>query len=745
MKVQIIDKQDLNNLAKLKVIKRDGTKTSFYAYKIDLVLNALKADDKTKHLVYMTIFDALIDEEEVPVTTIAKLFIEGLQKAGHEDLAQQFTDYRKKDEEAFAEATNPQHKLEQLFGRKDQVVHENANKDSRVFNTQRDLEAGVVSRALGLRMLPGIVAKAHLRGDIHWHDLDYSPVTPETNCCLIDFDEMFKNGFKIGNAWVSSPRSIQTATAQMSQIIANVASLQYGGCSANRVDQLLEPYAKINYEKHMKDAEKWIAPDKREAFAKEKTKKDIYDAMQALEYEINTLYSSQGQTPFTTINFGLGTSWISREIQKAILKIRIKGLGKEHRTAIFPKLIFTLKRGLNLNPGDPNYDIKQLALECSTKRMYPDLLMYDKIKEITGSFKTPMGCRSFLQGWTDPKTGKEVNSGRMNLGVVTVNLPRIALEAHGDKRLFWEIFKEKMNICKIALDYRIKRTKEAKPENAPLLYMYGAFGKRLKRTDSVDEVCKNSRATVSLGYIGLYEVCTTFYGPNWEHNKEAHDFAVSITKAMHDLCARWEDEEGYHFSLYSTPAESLTDTFCQDDIKKFGRVEDVTDKEYYTNSFHYDVRKHPTPFEKLEFEEDFPYQAAGGFIHYCEYPNLRQNPKALEAVWDWAYDHVGYLGTNTSIDQCFKCGFKGEFEATERGFKCPQCGNSDPATCDVVKRTCGYLGNPQQRPMVHGRHEEIIHRVKHMSPSMIKSAAQFETSRQGDRREAHASIKGKQI
>ncbi|WP_283588274.1 anaerobic ribonucleoside-triphosphate reductase [Limosilactobacillus viscerum] len=745
MKVQIIDKKDLNNLAKLKVIKRDGTPTSFYAYKIDLVLDSLSADEETRHSVDLAIFNALIDQQEVQTTTIADLFVKGLKDAGHDDLAKQFLAYRKKDEEEFAQATNPQYKLEQLFGRKDTVVHENANKDSRVFNTQRDLEAGVVSRALGLRMLPQIVAKAHLRGDIHWHDLDYSPVTPETNCCLIDFDEMFKHGFKIGNAWVSSPRSIQTATAQMSQIIANVASLQYGGCSANRIDQLLEPYAKINYEKHMKDAEKWIAPDKREEFAKEKTKKDIYDAMQALEYEINTLYSSQGQTPFTTVNFGLGTSWISREIQKAILKIRIKGLGKEHRTAIFPKLIFTLKRGLNLNPGDPNYDIKQLALECSTKRMYPDLLMYDKIKEITGSFKTPMGCRSFLQGWTDPETGKEVNSGRMNLGVVTVNLPRIALEAHGDKRLFWEIFKEKMGICKTALDYRIKRTKEAKPENAPLLYMYGAFGKRLKKTDSVDEVFKNSRATVSLGYIGLYEVCTTFYGPNWEHNKEAHDFAVSITKAMHDLCAKWEDEEGYHFSLYSTPAESLTDTFCQDDIKKFGRVENVTDKEYYTNSFHYDVRKHPTPFEKLEFEEDFPYQAAGGFIHYCEYPNLRQNPKALEAVWDWAYDHVGYLGTNTSIDQCFKCGFKGEFKATEKGFKCPQCGNSDPATCDVVKRTCGYLGNPQQRPMVHGRHEEIIHRVKHMDPQMIKSAAQFETSRQMDDRSAHASIKGQQI
>ena len=744
MKVQIIDKKDLQSLTSVQVVKRDGTVTPFYSYKINLILNALNADGQTSQSVYVTLLDALLNQTTVTTKKIADLFVQGLVNANHEELAKVYRDYRQHDEEAFAEATNPQNKLEQLFDRNSRIVHENANKDSHVFNTQRDLEAGVVSRALGLRMLPGIVAKAHLRGDIHWHDLDYSPVTPETNCCLIDFDEMFKHGFKIGNAWVSSPRSIQTATAQMSQIIANVASLQYGGCSANRIDQLLEPYAKLNYEKHMKDAEEWIVPEKREEFAREKTKKDIYDAMQALEYEINTLYSSQGQTPFTTINFGLGTSWIAREIQKAILKIRIKGLGKEHRTAIFPKLTFTIKRGLNLDPKDPNYDIKQLALECSTKRMYPDLLMYDKIKELTGSFKTPMGCRSFLQGWTDPETGKEVNSGRMNLGVVTVNLPRIALEAHGDKQLFWEIFQEKMNICKIALDYRIKRTKEAKPENAPLLYMYGAFGKRLKKTDSVDEVFKNSRATVSLGYIGLYEVCTTFYGSNWEHNKEAHDFAIAITKAMHDLCAEWEKEEGYHFSLYSTPAESLTDTFCQDDLKKFGRVEDVTDKEYYTNSFHYDVRKHPTPFEKLSFEEAFPKYAAGGFIHYCEYPNLRQNPKALEAVWDWAYDHVGYLGTNTSIDQCFKCGFKGEFEATARGFKCPQCGNHDPATCDVVKRTCGYLGNPQQRPMVHGRHEEIIHRVKHMNAGMIKNAAEFEQQRQMDNK-AHAHIIGDQI
>ncbi|MGZ7883238.1 anaerobic ribonucleoside-triphosphate reductase [Limosilactobacillus ingluviei] len=724
--------EQLTQLATVTVEKRDRTLTPFYAYKIEWVLAQLHASQATQQAVIAALVARLAGERTVKTRQIAAVIIEALEKTGAHQLAQAYQDYRTQDEAAFTAATDPQTKLAALFDHNDRVVHENANKDSRVFNTQRDLEAGVVSRALGLKMMPEVVAKAHLRGDLHWHDLDYSPVTPETNCCLIDFDEMLAHGFKIGNAWVDSPKSIQTATAQMSQIIANVASLQYGGCSANRIDQLLEPYAQLNYEKHLRDAAEWVAPAKQEAYARQKTEKDIYDAMQALEYEINTLYSSQGQTPFTTVNFGLGTSWIARSIQKAILQIRIKGLGKEHRTAIFPKLIFTLKRGLNLDPGDPNYDIKQLALECSTKRMYPDLLMYDKIKELTGSFKTPMGCRSFLQGWVDPATGKEVNSGRMNLGVVSLNLPRIALLAQGDQDRFWTIFNERLALAKQALDYRITRTKQAKPENAPLLYMYGAFGKRLKPTDSVDEVFKDSRATVSLGYIGLYEVGATFYGPRWEENEAAHQFVLSIVQKMAAACQKWEAEEGYHFSVYSTPAESLTDTFCQADLKKFGRIPDVTDKEYYTNSFHYDVRKHPTPFDKLAFEADFPQYAAGGFIHYCEYPNLRQNPKALEAVWDWAYDQVGYLGTNTAIDQCFKCGFKGEFEATAQGFKCPQCGNHDPASCDVVKRTCGYLGNPQQRPMVHGRHEEIIHRAKHMTKGMIKHAADFEKAKQSE-------------
>lgn len=699
------------------VIKKDGYQMPFAEYKLRYILEQVDLQAQSSALITLLI-SHLASVHPVTTAAIYQELLNVLIQEGYEKQAQQIQQKHEQQEKQWLEQTNPEKRLSRLQSKDPALVHENANKDSNVFNTQRDLTAGTVGKTLGLKMMPEHVAKAHLRGDIHYHDLDYTPWSPMTNCCLIDFKEMLTKGFKIGNAEVESPRSIQTATAQMAQIIANVASSQYGGCSADRIDEVLEPFALRNYEKHLAESKDYIDdPVRQKEFARKRTKKDIYDAMQGLEYEINTLFSSQGQTPFTTLGFGLGTSWVSREIQKSILKIRIKGLGKEKRTAIFPKLVFTLKKDLNLKPGDPNYDIKQLAVECATKRMYPDVLMYDKIIELTGSFKAPMGCRSFLQGWRD-KDGQEVNSGRMNLGVVTINLPRIALESKGDIALFWEIFAEKMQIAKTALDFKVKRVLEAIPENAPILYQFGAFGKRLKPGQAVNEVFKDERATVSLGYIGLYEVGCMFFGPDWEDDKQAHDFTLEIVKKMKEACDLWSKQSGYHFSVYSTPSESLTDRFCRLDVAKFGRVKDVTDKDYYTNSFHYDVRKHPTPFEKLSFEMDYPKYASGGFIHYCEYPNLRQNPKALEAVWDWAYDKVGYLGTNTPIDHCYECGFEGEFKPTERGFECPKCGNHDPKTCDCVKRTCGYLGNPLQRPMVHGRHVEIASRAKNLTDEM---------------------------
>ena len=609
--------------------------------------------------------------------------------------------------------------LKDLITKDPTVVNENANKDSSTFSTMRDLTAGVVSKSYALDyLLPKHVAEAHKQGDIHFHDLDYHPFQPLTNCCLIDAESMLEDGFQIGNATVTSPKSIQTASAQLVQIIANVSSSQYGGCTIDRVDELLSKYAQFNEQKHRKVAEKFVNAADIDTYVDNQVTQDIGDAIESLEYEINTLYTSNGQTPFVTLGFGLGIDKYSRKIQQAIFHTRIKGLGKDRITAIFPKLVFSIKKGVNFSESDPNYDIKQLALECSTKRMYPDILNYDKTVELLGDFKAPMGCRSFLPAWKN-EAGEYENNGRCNLGVVTLNVPRIALESDGDIELFWKLFHERMNIMHDALVYRLERIAEATPDNAPILYKNGAFKHRLTDNDSVMDLFKGQRATLSMGYIGLYEAATVFFGPNWESKSKVKAFTLAILKAMKVYQLRWSEKYDVWFSIYSTPSESLTDRFCRLDREKFGDVADITDKGYYQNSFHYDVRKDITPFKKIDFEKDYPVYASGGYIHYCEYPKLNHNLKALEAVWDYSYDKVSYLGTNIPIDHCRKCDFKGDFKTTAKGYQCPECGNDDPTTVDVVKRTCGYLGNPVQRPTIEGRHKEMCARVKHLKDATL--------------------------
>jgi ribonucleoside-triphosphate reductase len=716
------------NLKDITIIKSDGSRTSFKGYKIKEVFSKLTDNaDLAKMLrTYMTKSVKAQDKTELTSGEMRMLMVQTFLDLDQPQLAKKYADGKVEKDKQWAEQISPEAKLQQLFGGDSSIVNENANKDSNLFNTQRDLIAGMVGKSMGLEKLPKSVAKAHLSGDLHYHDLDFNPMANMSNCCLVDLKGMLKQGFKIGNAQVGSPKSIQTATALMAQITGNVAAQQYGGISYNRLDETLAPYAELNFDKHMVDAEKYMQNEKCAKwydYARDKTAKDIYDAMQSLEYEINTLFSTSGQTPFVTVGFGLGTSWFEREIQKAILNIRLEGLGEDHRTAIFPKLVYGLKKGTNLNHADPNYDIKQLAIECATKRMYPDVLMFDKLVELTGSYKAPMGCRSFLHSYKIDEEGYELEDNRNNFGVVTLNLPRIALESEGDKEVFWDLFEERLGVAKEALMVRFNSVKQASPKSAPILYQYGALGKRLKPEDTIDEIWKNKRATISLGYIGLYEVGTVFYGPNWETVKGAKEFTLEIMKKMYDKCVEWEEETDIHFSVYGTPSESLTDKFSRLDKAKFGVVPDVTDKDYYNNSFHYDIRKKPSPFEKLKFESAYLPYTSGGFIQYVEYPNLKQNPKALEAVWDWAYNSgsAAYLGTDTPIDACFKCGFNGEFESTARGFKCPECGNHDPEQCDVVKRVCGYLGNPQARPMVKGRHEEITHRAKHISERDVEN------------------------
>jgi len=594
-----------------------------------------------------------------------------------------------------------------------EATTENANKDANVFPVMRDLMAGIVSKQFASNFLPKDILEAHNSGDLHFHDMDYSPFLPFTNCCLVDLKGMLQNGFRLGNAKIESPRSIGVACAVTSQIIAQVASHQYGGTTIPNIDQTLAPFVQKTYEKNLEIAHEYGIAEA-EKYARERTEKETYDGMQACEYEINTLFSSNGQQPFVTFSFGMGTSWQERAIQRSILQIRIRGLGKDGVTPVFPKLVMFLEDGINLKPTDPNYDIKQLALECTSKRMYPDIISTKLNRQITGSSVpvSPMGCRSFLPVWRDEE-GREVLDGRNNLGVVSLNLPRIAIEAKGDRARFEELFAEKLQLCFRALMCRIQRLEGVKANVAPILYTEGAFGQRLDPQDDIMPLLKNGRASISLGYIGLHEVGTLMFGSHPFDDAECQEFLHGIVASMSDVTKRWARETGFGFSLYSTPSESLCHRFCKLDQERYGQIAEVTDKGYYTNSFHLDVFRKVNPFEKINFEAGFANLASGGHISYVELPNMRHNLKALEAIWDYAVEHVPYFGTNTPVDSCGKCGFMGETLTTEAGFTCPECGNTDSASLSVTRRVCGYLGSPNARPFNAGKQKEMIRRVKH--------------------------------
>ena len=396
------------------------------------------------------------------------------------------------------------------------------------------------------------------------------------------------------------------------------------------------------------------------------------------------------------------------------MKNRIAGLGKNRKTAVFPKLVFAIKDGLNHQATDPNYDIKQLALECATKRMYPDILNYDKVVEVTGSFKTPMGCRSFLN--TYEENGELVHEGRNNLGVVSLNLPRIALSAGGNIDQFYTLLDDKLKLARRALETRISRLENVKARVAPILYMEGACGVRLNAEDSIAEIFKNGRASISLGYIGIHETMTALSSGEGHIYDEAElrEKALDIVRYLKKTVETWTKETGYAFSLYGTPSENLCSRFCRIDTKEFGLIEGVTDKGYYTNSFHLDVQKKVNPYDKIDFEMPYPDISNGGFICYGEFPNMQQNVEALENVWDYSYSRVPYYGTNTPIDECYECGYNGEFECTSKGFTCPKCGNHDSTKVSVTRRVCGYLGSPDARPFNFGKQEEVQRRVKHL-------------------------------
>ena len=708
-----------------EIIKRDGSRQPFDAPRITkAVASALNdaqiKDDAFAEYVAKKVSNTVADQVLVDIYDIQNQVEDLMMSSEYHNAARKYIEYRQT-RDLEREARNALSRdilgiINQDNGDdNDSLLNENANKDSKIIPTQRDLLAGVVAKHYAKQhILPKHISAAHEQGDIHYHDLDYAPFFPMFNCMLIDIEGMMTNGFRMGNAEIETPKSITTAAAITAQIIAQVSSHIYGGTSINEIDRIHAPYVRMTFDKHLAQGLRWIGDEsKASEYAMEMTEKDCYDAYQALEYEVNTLHTANGQTPFVTFGFGLGTSWEERLVQKSILKNRIRGLGRNCKTPVFPKLVFAIKKGVNFSAEDPNYDIKQLALECASKRMYPDILNYDKLVEVTGSFKTPMGCRSFLGVYEE--NGKLVHDGRNNLGVISLNLPRIAIESKGCEKTFYQLLEERLTLAKEALMTRIQRLDNVSARVAPILYVEGACGVRLQPDDKISEIFKHGRASISLGYIGIHETINALYGVGDIYDsEELQQKGVAIVERLRAAVDQWKDETGYGFSLYSTPSESLCDRFCRLDRKKFGVIAGVTDKGYYTNSFHLDVEKKVNPYDKVDFEQVYPAHASGGFICYGEYPNMTNNLKALENAWDYTYDKVPYYGTNTPNDSCYSCGYEGEFEATSRGFQCPQCKNRDSDKMSVTRRVCGYLGQPNSRPFIRGKQEEVVRRVKHL-------------------------------
>lgn len=702
----------------MKVEKRDGKTVDFDQEKIrNAVYKAGGTMTDADAAIMLVQYNQIRDFSSMKIARIQELVEESLMKT-NPAVARAYIEYRHDRDIAREQKSKLFKDISGMVNLSNkEITNENANKDARVFPTQRDLLAGIVAKHFARNhILPKHIVEAHDSGDIHYHDLDYSPFTPYTNCCLVDLKGMLANGFKMGNADIEPPKSIGVATALMAQITAQIASHQYGGTTFANVDKVLAPYVQMTYDKHFKDAKKYQIP-RDVQYAIDKTEKDVFDAFQSYEYEVNTLHTANGQTPFVTITFGTGQSRCERMIQKAILKNRIRGLGKEGITPVFPKLVMFMEKGINLDPEDRNYDIKQLALECASKRMYPDIISSANNRAITGSSVpvSPMGCRSFLSVWHDDN-GNEILDGRNNLGVVTINLPRIALEsqeADDAHEAFWRILDDRLGLCFEALMTRIDSLRGVKASVAPILYTEGAFGVRLNPDDEILELFKNGRSSISLGYIGLHETLLMFGSGQHPFDRiGSQKLGRLIIEYLRAATEAWKKKTGFGFSLYSTPAESLCHRFCKLDFEKFGSIKGITDKGWYTNSFHLDVDRKVTPFEKIDYEADYHYIATAGHISYVEFPDMKNNLQALEKVWDYAMDKLDYFGTNLPVDKCFVCGSDDEFTPTEEGFHCKHCGNHDPAKMNVTRRTCGYLG-AAERPMNKGKQNEIIHRVKH--------------------------------
>lgn len=707
----------------MQVIKRNGERVSFNKEKIHVAImkamrfgSGLIEEEIAKKISLEIEEEFKKADEDYTIRKIENLVYKKLIEKGQILTAKAYEGYRAIQEFKRTTNTTDGEIISLLNGTNYYVAMDNSNKNSVLNSTMRDLVAGEVSKDLTQRkLLPTEIVQAHKTGILHFHDMDYY-MSPMFNCCLINIEDMLDNGTVINDTLIESPSCFQTACNIMTQIMAQVASNQFGGQSVDI--KYLGKYLRktktkaYNHYKSLGYDEKTC-----ETLAKDRMFQELNSGVQTIQYQINTLQTSNGQAPFVTIFMHIEEGYEYEEevalIVKEILKQRLVGVKNKQGvvvTPVFPKLVYVLDENNCLKGGKYDYITKDYAIPCSAKRMYPDYISAKKMrKNYEGHVFSCMGCRSFLAPWYDENKNVKFN-GRFNIGVVSINLVQIAIIANGDEKKFWELLNCRLELCKRALLCRYEKLKGVKAYVSPIHWQHGAIA-RLKADETIDKLLENGYCTLSLGYIGVYEMTKLMKGES-HTTKKGKEFAISVLKHMNEKTKEWKQKTGLGFSLYGTPAENLCYRFAKIDKERFGLIKDVTDKGYYTNSYHVDVRQKIDAFSKLSFESEFQNISLGGCISYVEIPSVLHNVKALEELVKFMYDNIQYAEFNTRFDYCHNCGFNGEVFVNENNaWECPNCGNTDTKKLTVIRRTCGYLG-------LHfwneGKTKEMKQRVLHL-------------------------------
>ena len=708
-----------------KVIKRSGEEVVFQPEKIRIALQKANKEVSESLQADEGLIDQILQnlqQEKSGVIGIEEIqdFIESeLIHADKSELAKKYIIYRYQRALIRKANTTDDSILALIRNNNVEVGKENSNKDSALASTQRDLIAGEVSKDISRRLLlPEEIRAAHDQGILHFHDMDYF-IQPTFNCCLVNIKDMFENGTVMNGKLIETPKSFQVACTVMTQIIASVASGQFGGQSVNV--KHLGKYLAVTKEKYLKKYKEqfWsqFSDEQIAQLVAMRIKDELASGVQTIQYQINTLMTTNGQSPFVTLFLELDEKdeylEETAQIIEEILAQRLQWIKNEagiYITPAFPKLVYVLDECNALKWGKYDY-LTKLAVKCSAKRMYPDYISAKKMRELhDGNVFAPMGCRAFLSDWKD-ENGNYKYEWRFNQGVVTLNIPQIAILTKGDEVWFFNLLDERLELCRKALMCRHENLKGTLSDISPIHWQYGAIA-RLKKGEKIDRYLTGGYSTISLGYIGLYEASVLITGASHTH-PEGEAFVRKVLQRMSDACTRWREESGIWFSLYGTPAESLCYRFARIDKKQFWEIENVTDKGYYTNSYHVDVREHIDAIAKLAFESQFQMISLGGAISYVEIPNIQKNLTALETLVRFIYDNIQYAEFNTKSDYCQVCGFEWEIVVNQdMQRECPQCKNTDQKKMNVTRRTCGYLG---ENFWNLGKTKEISKRVLHVN------------------------------